>query len=77
MINIAKGKCKRVKGKGAEEDYLNSPLPYIYHLPFTFCPLPFYILVKLFRYDPKEIMVNGCKIHFITFEDFEKFVIMA
>jgi hypothetical protein len=37
MITIAKGKCKRVKGKGVEEDYLNSPLPYIYHLPFALC----------------------------------------
>ena len=55
MINIAKGKCKRVKGKSVEEDYLNSPLPYIYH---TFCPLPFYILVKLFRYDPLVLYWN-------------------
>ena len=54
MINIAKGKCKRVKGKGVAEDYLNSPLPYIYHLPFALCHLPFYILVKLFRYDPLD-----------------------
>ena len=24
-----------VKGKGMEEDYLNSPLPHFYHLPFA------------------------------------------